>query len=439
MTIIEATPSAPSDRAALDAELDRLIDTRGGKELLQPQVDDAAVRINDFVYKSGGYTNAYMLVTDAGRVLVNTGLGFEAAHHRFVFDQVCPGPTPYIITTQGHTDHVGGVAAFRAPETTYVAQQQNQYAQHQDARIRGRARKWSTVWFDSQPTERITRFAAERPDVAMAQDAPTPDVTFDDRLALTVGGLDIELLHGTGETVDGAMVWLPQHRIALISNLLGPLFCHFPNLNTVRGHTYRDVEAYLATIRRLRELRPQMLVTGRGEPIVGADLVDAGLRRMRDAVTHVHDETLRGINEGVDLDTLVREITLSDHLRVGEGYGRVAWGVRTIWESYLGWFRHERTSELLAPGTASLLSDLVAVAGIDGVLGLARTRLDDGLVAEATGLVDAALAHSPEHPEALSLALEAHRRLLEDRAIEANFWFAGWIEHRIDQLSAREG
>lgn len=425
--------------AEISKSVGRLIDERGGKELLSPVYDDTAVPLNDFIYKSGGYTNAYMIVTDAGRIMVNTGIGYEAAHHRFVFDKVCAGPTPYIITTQAHTDHVGGVAAFRGPETTYIAQANNAFAQGQDARIRGRMGLWGDVWFDLRPTERIAQFAAERPDVKMAQDTPTPDLTFEDRMAFTLGGLDVELWHGTGETVDGAMVWLPQHRIAMISNLLGPLFCHFPNLNTLRGHEYRQVEPYLATIRRLRELRPEMLITGRGEPIVGGDLIDAALQRMHDAVSYVRDETLRGINEGVDLDTLIREIRLPAELRVGQGYGRVAWGVRTIWETYLGWFRHERTTELLPVGTNAVLADLVTAAGVESVVALGRTRLEEGKAAEATALGEAVLAHTSTQPEALQLLVDSHRALLEDPAIAANFWFSGWLERRIHDLTEALG
>jgi len=48
--------------------------------------------------------------------------GWEAPHHKRLFDAILPGPTPYIITTQGHVDHVGGVALFREPGTRYVAQ-----------------------------------------------------------------------------------------------------------------------------------------------------------------------------------------------------------------------------------------------------------------------------------------------------------------------------
>jgi [acyl-carrier-protein] S-malonyltransferase len=64
------------------------------------------------------------------------------------------------------------------------------------------------------------------------------------------------------------------------------------------------------------------------------------------------------------------------------------------------------------PRAASLVNDLVAVAGIDGVLGLARARLDEGLVAEATGLVAAALAHSPA-ARLLLARLEAEQHVPE--------------------------
>jgi hypothetical protein len=116
-------------------EVDRLIDERPGKELLAPVYDDPAHRLTDFLYRSGGATAGYMLVSDGARVIVNTGLGYEAPHHKRVFDAVCPGPTPYIVTTQAHVDHVGGVGLFREPDTRYVAQANNQACQHDDARI----------------------------------------------------------------------------------------------------------------------------------------------------------------------------------------------------------------------------------------------------------------------------------------------------------------
>ena len=50
-----------------------------------------------------------------------------------------------------------------------------------------------------------------------------PDVTFDHRLGLSVGGLELgAAVDAGGETVDSCIVWLPRHDLCLISNLLGP-------------------------------------------------------------------------------------------------------------------------------------------------------------------------------------------------------------------------
>ena len=60
--------------------------------------------------------------------------------------------------------------------------------------------------------------------------------------------------------------------ICFISNLVGPMFPHFPNFNTLRGDKYRFVEPYLESVRTVRALKPEILVTGRNEPIRGAAL-----------------------------------------------------------------------------------------------------------------------------------------------------------------------
>jgi glyoxylase-like metal-dependent hydrolase (beta-lactamase superfamily II) len=403
--------------------VDRLIDERPGKELLTPVYDDPAHRITDFLYRSGGTTAAYMLVTEAGRVIVNTGLGYEAPHHKRVFDAVCPGPTPYIVTTQAHVDHVGGVALFRAPGTRYVAQANNLACQHDDERIAA-LRMWTAaVWFDVSG-RRAREIAAENPGVAMRQDRPVPDLTFDRHLELRVGGLALELIATPGgETTDSCVVWLPEHGVCLISNMVGPLFPHFPNLNTLRGDRYRMVEPYLASVRTVRELEPSMLVTGRHEPIVGRELIDQSLARLQDAVDYVHGETLAGMNEGKDVFALMREIRLPAALRVGEGYGTVAWGVRTIWETYMGWFRLRSTTELypLEPAAAMARAKVIAAEPV-----------------AAIHLVEAVLHREPAHPGAVDVMIDAHRALL-DGGGDVSFWESGWLRHQLGRWELERG
>lgn len=414
----------------IQEQVDRLIDGRPGKELLTPVYDDpAAPVVDDLVYRSGGTTAAYMVLTDGGRIIVNTGMGYEAPHHKRVFDAVRPGPTHHIITTQAHVDHVGGVDLFRESGTTYIAQANNPACQADDRRIQGLRARTAGIWFDMLGTD-ARRIAAQNPGVSMRQSTPDPDVTFEERLSLTVDGLHVELYAGVGETVDGAVVWLPEHRVALVSNLFGPLFPHFPNLNTIRGDKYRLVEPQLATNRMVRELRPEILVTGRGEPIAGADLIAASLDRLHGAVDYVHQRALDGFNAGVDVWTLMREIRLPPELRVGQGYGKVSWAVRTLWETYVGWFKLRSTTELYPDSSDAALAELVAVTGPAAALERAAAALGRGDAVLAIRLGEAVAAVAPDAPRLRRLMADAHQYLL-DHGGDVSFWENGWLRSEL--------
>ena len=418
----------------IEEQVDHLIDTRPGRELLRPVYDDPAHPVGEGIFRSGGCTAAYLLLTDAGRVIVNTGMGFEAPHHKRVFDAVRPGPTHHIVTTQAHVDHVGGVDLFREPGTVYVAQANNRSCQADDARIRGLRMRSAGIWFDTLGAD-ARRIAEQNPGVPMRQSAPVPDVTFDERLDLDVDGLRLELIAAVGETIDSVIVWLPGRRTALVSNLFGPLFPHFPNLNTLRGDRYRMVEPYLESVRKVRALHPEVLVTGRDEPIVGTELIDAALGRLHDAVDHVHRRALEGFNAGVDVWTLMEQITLPPSLRVGQGYGKVSWAVRTLWETYVGWFKLRSTAELYPDPSDTALVELVGAAGVDASLARAESALARGDAVVAIRVGEALAAAAPGDPRVRALMADAHRLLLEQGG-DVNFWEHGWLT---DQLRRWEG
>jgi glyoxylase-like metal-dependent hydrolase (beta-lactamase superfamily II) len=442
---MSGTSGTSSRGLSIEEQVDHLIDTRPGRELLRPVYDDPAVAVADGIYRSGGCTAAYMLLTDGGRVIVNTGMGFEAPHHRRVFDAVRPGPTHYVITTQGHVDHLGGVDLFKdsagaGSEAVYVAQANNQACQADDARIRSLRMRTAGIWFDTLGTD-ARRIFKENPGVSMQQSEPVPDLTVGERLELDCDGLRIDLIAAVGETVDSLIVWLPERRTALVSNLFGPLFPHFPNLNTLRGDRYRFVEPYLESVRTVRALRPDVLVTGRHEPIVGADLIDASLGRLAGAVDYVHQRALEGFNSGTDVWTLMGSIALPAELRVGQGYGTVPWAVRTLWESYVGWFKLASTTELYPDSARAAITDLVRALGPAAALGRAEGALGRGDVTVAIQIAEALDALSadggPGSPDvaetagARSVLARAHTHLLE-RGGDVSFWENGWLR---DQLA----
>ncbi|HIL12349.1 MAG TPA: MBL fold metallo-hydrolase [Deltaproteobacteria bacterium] len=411
---------------------------------MKPAWQTTATPINDFICMSEGCSNSYMLVTSAGRVIINTGMGFEAPVHKRVFDQACDGPTTHIITTQGHVDHLGGVSRFREADTAYIAQANNAACQHDDSRIATVRVNQSGTWF-----QHVFDYAAEvaaRDPSAFEQDVPEPDITFEDRLELDCGGLKLELLAVPGgETADSCLVWLPEHGILFSGNTVGPLFPHFPNINTIRGDRYRFLEPYMRAVDRMRSLEPELLVTGHFAPIAGRELIRDSLDQLYRAADHVHGATLAGMNEGKDVSTLMREVDLPDDVVIGQGYGKVSWAVRTIWESYMGWFKAGSTTELYPTPAREVSAELAGLAGVNAITTRGRALLDAGNPEAALHLAElAAAADTADDNDkaALQLLLDVHLALRERASVSkagANFWEDGWLAKEIARLQSLLG
>jgi alkyl sulfatase BDS1-like metallo-beta-lactamase superfamily hydrolase len=269
------------------------------------------------------------------------------------------------------------------------------------------------------------------------QARPAPDVLFSDRFTFTLGGLRFELIAVSGaETEDSLLVWLPQHRICFTGNVFGALFGHFPNLVTIRGDRYRDALRYVETLDVLLGLEPELLCVGHFEPVAGADLIRGEVLRMKQAVLHVHDAVVEAMNAGRDVWSVMRELRLPPELEVGEGYGKVPWSARAIWESYQGWFHGRSTTELYAAPYAAAAPELVALAGGPGPVAKAALEKAERAPVEALHLAEAALAADPEHRGALEASLAAHRAL---RARATNFWEVKWLEKELAKLERQLG
>ena len=330
--------------------------SRPGADGLRPAAAEKAEQISPGLWCSPGLSNSYLLTTDDGRVIINTGMGFEGPVHRANFDAVDSSPVRYIIFTQGHVDHVGGLDSVRDPDTTVVAQANwTSWRDDNERLIPYRASRSAFAFKDTLATgiRAIQRRLGTKR--LAAQSVPSVDLDFEDALALEVGGRRMELISVPGgETNDSLVVWLPDERICLCGNTFGPIFGHIPNLVTMRGDRYRDALTAIASVERVRDLQAELLVTGHFAPISGAGRIDAELNRLRNAIQYIHDQTVAGMNAGKDVRTLMREVTLPAGYEVGQGYGKVAWDVRAIWENYSGWFHHlsrseEHTSELQSP------------------------------------------------------------------------------------------
>ena len=401
--------------------------SRPGADAMRPAAAETAEQIAPGLWCSPGLSNAYLLTTGEGRVIINTGMGFEGPVHRANFDAVDSSPVRYIIFTQGHVDHVGGLDSVRDPDTMVVAQANwTAWRDDNERLIPYRASRSAFAFKDTLATgiQAIQRRLGTKR--LAAQSVPKIDLDFEDALTLEVGGRRLDLMSVPGgETTDSLVVWLPEERICLCGNAFGPTFGHIPNLVTMRGDRYRDALTAVASVERVRNLQPELLVTGHFEPIAGADRINAELIRLRDAVQYIHDQTVAGMNAGKDVQTLMREITLPAECEVGQGYGKVAWDVRAVWENYSGWFHHRSTTELYPVGFDAVTADVVELAGADALVDRARAHLRAGRPLHAIHLAELVPA---DHPAARAVLKEAHESLLAD---STNFWESAWLKQQI--------
>ena len=74
-----------------------LIRSRPGASEIKPASAAAAIPVADGIWLSPGLSNSYLIVTGDGRVVINTGMGFESGHHRRLYDAVDQGPVRYIL------------------------------------------------------------------------------------------------------------------------------------------------------------------------------------------------------------------------------------------------------------------------------------------------------------------------------------------------------
>jgi alkyl sulfatase BDS1-like metallo-beta-lactamase superfamily hydrolase len=384
------------------------------------------------IWLSPGLSNSFLLTTGEGRIVLNTGMGFEGPVHRANYDAVDAAPIRYVILTQGHVDHVGGIDSVADPDSDIVAQANWQTWRRDNELLAAfRAQNSAFAWVDKVMdtiSNTSQRFGPPPP-----QSAPTPSIVVDDELDLELGGRHLQLYATPGgETTDSLVVWLPDEAVCLCGNVFGALFGHIPNLVTVRGDRYRDAITVVDSIDRVRALGAETLLTGHFGPIEGKDRIDWELGRLRDAVMYIHDETVAGMNAGKDVHTLMREVVLPPELEVGQGYGMVRWNVRAIWENYAGWFHHRSTTELYADGPDPGERTLLELAGTAAVLARATTLLDAEQPVQAIHLAEIVNRNEPDNHDARTLLIAAHERLLQG---SNNFWETAWLRKKIEEFS----
>ena len=302
------------------------------------------VTVADGVYVAVGYSmaNVTLIVGDGGTIIVDTTSKVDDAQAvKAEFAKISSAPVRAIIYTHSHPDHAGGASVFagtdrpRSTATNCSWTACPMWAALAATAGISSADPAGCVVHQRRHRHRVRASVGTRRDEDRS--AP-PTTTFrGDRLALTIAGVRLELLHTPGETNDGISVWLPATRVLLT----GDLFLKaFPNLYAIRGAAPRPVMAWVGSLTGLIALGAEHVVPGHTRPVLGATNAGDALTAYRDGIKSVLDQTLEGMRKGQRPDELVAHVKLPPHLAESpylQGYyGTVEWSVRAIYSDQLG-------------------------------------------------------------------------------------------------------
>ena len=414
------TPSAPRVRT-------------NGAELLRQHTEQfgtpEVIEVTDGVHLAIGFglANSVLLRGHDGVVIVDTLESDEAARPvKEAFDAITRDPVRAIIYTHNHADHVFGsrtMAGDDAPEV-YAHTTTRDHVLKIVSVVRPAIYRRSMRQFGALLGEGDHLNSGIGPRLLVGPStAPGilwPTVTVEDHLAVEIAGLKLEMGHIPGETPDHLYVWMPERGVLIP----GDDYYHtFPNLYAIRGTAYRDVTQWFASIDRMIDLQPEVMVPCHTRPVHGKAEIRRRLTNYRDAIQFVHDQTVRGINEGLSPDEIVERVrlpaSLADEPYLREHYGRVDWSVRSIFAGYLGWFDGDATNlHPLAP--AERAKRMIDLAGGEArLLARARGAAEGNDTQWALELLKHLLALDPGHREALALRAQC-LQVLGEGEISAN-------------------
>ena len=309
-------------------------------------------------------------------------------------------PIKAVIFTHAHVDHTGGILAIVSKEQVengeveIIASEKFMDAYTSENAATGPLMgQRATVMYGGfmQPADAEQNMTGCCGKLGAGEsDFIPPTKTVGNEETLTVAGMELEFAHSGGENAAHIIVYSPTHKAIFIGDeLQGPAA---PQLHSPRGTKFRNTDAWVAAIDKIRAFEPEHMLPGHGKAVYGGDEVNSILVTYRDAMQFQHDQSIRLINQGKSPDDLANEVVVPDYLTLDpytiETYGNTKTNVRSFFTGYVSWFDGNAANLDPLPKVDEDKRLVEAMGGRDKVLKLAEKALNDGEIKWAVALSD---------------------------------------------------
>jgi glyoxylase-like metal-dependent hydrolase (beta-lactamase superfamily II) len=223
-----------------------------------------------YFYWNDGSSNAMFLVTDEGVLVIDTQQHpADARRLLALIRQVTDLPVKWAVITHAHGDHFLGAPVFKAEGATLIS--------HRDTRA------MMQKYYGDEVQRRQDYFKRHKLDPGELK-MMLPEVTFDTRFTIYLGGRTVELMNwGAAQNPGDTLIHFPHARTLFLG---GP----FSRRNWSNYSFTPSVENWAAVLRKAAAMDVDTYIGGHGDVGTRADVLE---------YAQMHEEFVNAVRAGI--------------------------------------------------------------------------------------------------------------------------------------------
>jgi len=230
-----------------------------------------------------------------------------------------------------------------------------------------------------------------------------PDIEFEDRIDVTVGGEVFNIIFGHGHTEDTLWIYSPVRKVLCCGDLFQWTAANVGNPFKMQRFALENALA----LEEMAAIGAEVLCPGHGPVIYGRDEIKTCLLTAAQYLHFIQDHVVACLNKGMILEETVNSLNMPEELVNSKWlpplYGHPAFIAKGIFKRYAGYYSGH-PAELFPPDYAEVGREVVNLAGgAAGIIERARELKSESRLKLACQLVEWLVKAEADNAEAWEL------------------------------------